>query len=193
MTDEDLVRRAVSGDPAALLLLYERHRRAVFQVAYRLTGSHEDAVDITHDCFMTLIREPRRFDPTKASLRTYLLAITRNLSVSHHRRARRQTPLDEIDEHDQRRASPDPQALAIRGEVSRRVRHAVLALPATQREVIVLVEYEGLTLAEAAAVVGADVGAVSSRLHRARASLRQKLSGLLTRAAPDAGKAGTDG
>lgn len=183
MTDEDLVRRAVGGDQAALLLLYERHRRAVFQVAYRLTGSHEDAVDIAHDCFMTLIREPGRFDPTRASLRTYLLAITRNLSVSHHRRTRRQTNLDAVDEAEQGRAPHDPQTQAIRRDLARHVRSAVLALPAMQREAIVLVEYEGLTIAEAAAVVGADLGAVSARLHRARAALRQKLSTLLRHSA----------
>ncbi len=49
MTDEVLVKRAADGDEAAFLLLYERHRRAVYHVAYRLTGSREAAEDITHD------------------------------------------------------------------------------------------------------------------------------------------------
>jgi RNA polymerase sigma-70 factor (ECF subfamily) len=60
-------------------------------------------------------------------------------------------------------------------ELSGEVRKAVMALPPLQREVVALVEFEELTLAEAAAVVGADVGTVKSRLHRARRRLRREL------------------
>jgi RNA polymerase sigma-70 factor (ECF subfamily) len=68
-------------------------------------------------------------------------------------------------------------------EMAREVRTAVLELPPLQREVVLLVEYEGLSLADTAQVVGAEVGAVKARLHRARESLRQRLESLRPRAA----------
>jgi RNA polymerase sigma-70 factor (ECF subfamily) len=61
------------------------------------------------------------------------------------------------------------------------VGRAVRALVPLQREVVILAEYEGLTLAEIAKVVGADVGTVKSRLHRARENLRRVLAPLRSR------------
>ena len=179
MTDETLVKEAAGGNEAAFLLLYERHRRAVYQVAYRLTGSREAAEDVTHDCFMSLIRRTDRFDPTRAPLRIYLLAISRNLAVSQHRWSSARVELTAIDEHDPPTTDADPHTRLIARERAARVRQAIGALPVLQREVVVLVEYEELTLAEASAVVGANVGAVSSRLFRARAALRRMLSATL--------------
>ena len=61
-------------------------------------------------------------------------------------------------------------------ELSAEVRKAVADLPVLQREALILFEYEELSLAEIAAIVGADVGAVKARLHRARAQLRRMLA-----------------
>ena len=92
MTDERLLNRASRGDEAAFLLLYERHRDAVFRFAYRLLGSVGSAEDVTHDCFLSLLKQPGKFDASRASLRTYLLAAARNLSIgkiARHRDYRR--------------------------------------------------------------------------------------------------------
>ena len=62
--------------------------------------------------------------------------------------------------------------------VDEKVAHAVQSLPPLQREVLILVEYEGMTLEEAAHAVAADVGSVKVRLHRARSNLRRMLEPL---------------
>ena len=97
MTDERLLKQARQGDEAAFERLYERHRDLVFRFAYRLSQSPEIAEEITHDCFVSLLQTPQRFAPDveRASLRTYLCAIARNLAFKRLRRAGRETALEE--------------------------------------------------------------------------------------------------
>ncbi len=175
ITDELLLEKASNGDQAAFLLLYERHRSAVYRFAYRFTGSSETAEDITHDCFLGLIRNPRGFDPGRAALRTYLLASARNLALKHFRNLSRETGMDEltIEPSAERRESPLGRVLD--KELIVKVREAVRNLPPLQREAVILFEYEGLPLNDIAAVTESEVGAVKSRLFRARESLRAAL------------------
>jgi RNA polymerase sigma-70 factor (ECF subfamily) len=89
---------AGAGDQAAFIQLYECHRAAIFRFAYRLSGSVEAAEDITHDCFLSLIKRPDGFQPNRASLRTYLLSASRNLWLKQLRNSHRESALDEITE-----------------------------------------------------------------------------------------------
>ena len=66
-TDELLLKQAGEGDQAAFLELYERYREPIFRFAYRLLGSVEIAEDVTHDCFLSLIRKPENYRPERAS------------------------------------------------------------------------------------------------------------------------------
>jgi RNA polymerase sigma-70 factor, ECF subfamily len=175
-TDELLLERAGAGDPAAFLQIYERHRGPVFRFAYRLSGSVETGEDITHDCFLSLIRKPKNFVPGGASLRTYLLSAARNLWLKQLRKHGRELALEDFEDHaflEVRKAEPLRRVLD--GELSLKVKDAVSDLPPLQREALVLFEYEGLSLNEIAVLVGADVGAVKARLHRARETLRNTL------------------
>ena len=96
------------------------------------------------------------------------------MSLKQWRREHRLEPLD----GDEMPAAPVD---LDRGSIGERVGRAVRALPPLQREVVILAEYEGLTLAEIAQAVDADVGTVKSRLHRARENLRCALAPLQTR------------
>lgn len=176
MTDEKLLHRAGRGDEAAFLALYERHRETVFRFAYRMLGSAALAEEVTHDCFLSLIRRPEAFDPSRAALRTYLYAAVRNLAAKHFRRHGGETQVDELDDEPHAAEQEGPLRRLLDEELSEEVRRAVAALPPLQREVVVLVEYEDLTLAEVAEVVGTDANAVKSRLYRARQRLRRALS-----------------
>jgi RNA polymerase sigma-70 factor (ECF subfamily) len=122
------------------------------------------------------VRRPAAFDPSRASLRTYLYAAARNLSSKHLRRHGGESSVDELEDEPAAAEREGPLSRLLDAELSEEVRKAVAALPPLQREVIVLFEYEELSLAEVAAVVGADVGTVKSRLHRARGRLRRALS-----------------
>jgi RNA polymerase sigma-70 factor (ECF subfamily) len=176
MTDEKLLQKSSRGDEAAFLALYERHRATVFRFAYRMLGSVALAEEVTHDCFLSLVRAPLRFDPSRAALRTYLYAAVRNLASKHFRRHGGEFPFDELEDEPATTEHEEPLRRLLDAELSEEVRRAVEALPPLQREVIVLVEFEELSLAETAAIVGVDVGAVKSRLHRARGRLRRSLS-----------------
>lgn len=174
-TDELLLARAGGGDQAAFVQLYERHRDAIFRFAYRILGSVELAEDITHDCFLSLIRRPENFNAAKGSLRTYLYSAARNLSLKHFRNSGRETALDDLSDEPPIPVADQPLPRLLDRELSSVVREAIFDLPPLQREALILFEYEGLALSEIAAVVGADVGAVKARLHRARERLRGTL------------------
>ena len=153
---------------------FEQHKDVVYRFVWRMSGSPAAAEDITQDVFVGLLRHPDRFDPDRGTLRAFLLGIARNLALKHWRTEHRFEPLDE-------------EAMAAevidfdRGDVGEMVGQAVRALGPLQREVVILAEYEGLTLAEIARAVDADVGTVKSRLHRARENLRRILAPLRSR------------
>ena len=179
ITDELLLEKAEGGDQAAFVELYQRHRNGIFRFTYRLLGSVEIAEDITHDCFLSLIKQPANFDPARGSLQTYLYAAARNLAMKYFRGSDREAALDELVDDFPIPAREEPLPRLLDEELALKVKEAVLSLPPLQREALVLFEYEGLSLNDVASVVGTDVGAVKARLHRARQRLRSRLSNYL--------------
>ncbi|HEV2802637.1 MAG TPA: sigma-70 family RNA polymerase sigma factor [Pyrinomonadaceae bacterium] len=176
-TDESLLGRARAGDEQAFLSIYMRHRAGVYRFACRLLGDEAAAEDVTHDCFLSLFKHPERFDASRgAALRTYLFAAARNLSLKRFRRAAQETLIDETLEERSAPACDEPLSRLLEAELSATVRAAVHALPALQREVLILFEFENLSLQEIALVVGAEVNTVKSRLGRARDGLRRALA-----------------
>jgi RNA polymerase sigma-70 factor (ECF subfamily) len=176
MTDERLLALASRGDEAAFLTLYEHYRDTVFRFSYRLLGSMELAEDVAHDCFLSLLRHPARFDPSRASLKTYLLAAVRNLALKHFRGQHDEDSIEDLADEPSAHERHGPLNQLLDAELSQAVRRSIEALPPLQREALVLFEYEELTLGEIALVVGADVGTVKARLHRARRRLKRQLA-----------------
>jgi len=174
-----LLEKAGGGDQSAFLELYERHRQPIFRFAYRLLGSVEMAEDVTHDCFLGLIRKPENFDPSRGSLRTYMYAAARNLAMKHFRSTGREAALDDLTEEPNIPKRQEPLRRLLDKELSIKVKDAISDLPPLQREALILFEYEGLALSDVATVVGTDVGTVKSRLHRARERLRRTLDSYL--------------
>lgn len=147
---------------------FDQFHQAVYNFAYRLARRQDVAEDITQECFLLLVRDPQRFDEARGTIKTYLFSVARNLVLKHYRDHRLEFPAE-----DEPPSAADP-FRAI--DVSSAVAHAVAGLPLLQQEALILFEYEGLTLEEIAAVLGADVGTVKSRLHRARNALRRLLA-----------------
>jgi RNA polymerase sigma-70 factor (ECF subfamily) len=170
-----LLKQAGKGDQAAFLELYDRYRDPIFRFAYRLLGTVEIAEDVTHDCFLSLIRKPENFRPERASLKTYLYAAARNLALKHFRDQGRETGLDEVSEEPKDSSRRGPLRRLLDEELATQVREAIFSLPPLQREALILFEYEGLSLNEVAAVAGTDAGAIKARLYRAREGLRRML------------------
>ena len=173
-TDEELLRATADGDEGAFLEIYRRHRDRVYRFAYRMTGSPDVARDVTHTCFASLLEAPFRYDGRRAGLGTYLCTAARNQSLRHASRAWRERPAGSSP--DLRPGSgPGPLERILKDERARLVREALAALAPLHREVLILAEYEDLDLASIAEIVGAEVGAVKVRLHRARRKLRAAL------------------
>ena len=167
------MREARQGLQQAFLEIYRRHRSPVFQFAWRLTGSQAAAEDITQECFLALVRGVA-FDGGRGTLRTYLFGIARNLVLRRLRISER-----EAEEAADAVAPSDLLGDLLAAERSELVARAVAQLPLLQREAIVLFTFEELSLEEIAKITGVDAGAVKSRLHRARESLRAALKPLL--------------
>jgi RNA polymerase sigma-70 factor (ECF subfamily) len=153
---------------AAFLELFDEHHSALFRFAYRLTGSVADAEDIVQECFLGLLRPTCSYDPKRAPIRTYLFGVVRNQSLKR----RRQTDLPE----EGASYGQSPESEFLRAELKDVVARAVTQLPETQREVLILAHYEQMPLSEIAQVMDLELGAVKSRLQRARASLKETLA-----------------
>jgi RNA polymerase sigma-70 factor, ECF subfamily len=176
MTDEELLTDASRGNEAAFLELYERHRDAVFRFAYRMLGRVEPAEDVAHDCFLSLIQNPTRFDATRASLRTYLFAAAHNMALNYFRSTSRDAPEEEMPECSSIKNADQPLTNLLDKEISIAVQQAISQLPQLQREALILFEYEECSLAEISRIVRADIGTVKARLYRARQALKKSLA-----------------
>src|SRR5262245_46357135 len=182
-SDETLLRLAMAGDEEAFTRLYRRLRGVVYRFARQMSGESSVAEDVTQEVFLILLRRAELYDPQRGSLPTYLMRIARNEILRRLDRDRVYVALVEEE------ASPDkdtdenlivrsnPLGNLMRDEEIESVRQAVLALPLHYREVVVLCELEELSYGEAAALLGCAIGTVRSRLHRARALLKQRLRG----------------
>jgi RNA polymerase sigma-70 factor (ECF subfamily) len=172
-TDQELLKATFDGDEEAFVEIYRRYRDRVYRFACRMTGSAEVARDITHTCFASLLEKPSRFDG-RVGLGTYLCAAARNQSLRHAGRAWRERLVGPASDLWPARG-PSPLEALLEDERARIVREVLSALAPLHREVLILVEYEDLDLATVAEIVGAEVGAVKVRLHRARRKLRAAL------------------
>ena len=173
-TDQELLEATRAGDEDAFVEIYRRYHERVYRFAYRMTGSPEAARDVTHSCFVGLLEGSARYDAQRAGLGTYLCAAARNLGLRHASRAWRERSVAARPDLRPARAASPLEAL-LEDERARIVREALAGLAPLHREVLILAEYEDLDLAAIAQIVGAQVGAVKVRLHRARRKLRAAL------------------
>ncbi len=178
--DDVLLRRSAKGDEEAFAELYRRHQAPLYRFALRMSGNIWAAEEIVQDVFMTLIRDPKKFDAGRGALRSYLYGITRNRVMKHLERVPREWLHEEIDEDNAGQAAPGfevmtPAEWAELRERREQVRAAVLELPVEFREAVVLCGLEELSYEEAAQLLDCPVGTIRSRLHRGRALLLAKL------------------
>lgn len=167
-TDETLIRQMAAGDEDALLELHRRYARLLYGLGYRMLRQRDDVDICVQDAFMNAWRHAARFDPTRASAKTWLV------SIAHHRflqqlRDRREACL-ELEDWDAPTAGADPtdRVLADR---------AVQVLEGEQRALVELAYYRGYSHSELAALTGLPLGTVKSRLRAALDRMRAALSG----------------
>jgi RNA polymerase sigma-70 factor (ECF subfamily) len=173
--------RAVPAD-ASLARPALEHTDALFRVARRLTGRHEDAEDLVQETFARALGGRAQFTPG-TNLRAWLFRILRNCHIDAHRRTRTSPLLAATSDREPgedaaaRVSDPvrgDEELDRLRGLVAVDIEAALASLSVDARAVILL-DLEGLTETELAEVMDCSVGTIKSRLWRARAALRERL------------------
>lgn len=152
----------------------------LYRVACSITAQPADAEDLVQDTLLRAYRSIERFDGSHP--RAWLLTILRNAEINRHRR-RRPELLDDPDvqmEHAHAagpfgQAVAGPEEVVVGREFDAVIDAAYAALPLAHRQVVRLVDVDGLTYAEAARMLGVPEGTVMSRLHRARKNIRERL------------------
>jgi RNA polymerase sigma-70 factor (ECF subfamily) len=167
-----LAERIGRGDAEAFQSLVALYQPRVTRLAHRLLGWSGDVDDIVQDVFLAVLRHRGGYR-RDASLWTWLTAITLNTCRGHRRRRQILRKLASAFIPHKPVAAAD--AGALEDEVAREVRAAVAALPARDREVIVLFYLEHRAVTEMSSLLGVSTNAIDVRLHRARNKLREAL------------------
>ncbi|MGY0487009.1 RNA polymerase sigma factor [Streptomyces sp. WG-D5] len=166
-------------EPERFAALFDRYADAVHHYAARRLGG-EAAEDLTAETFITAFKQRHRYDLERADARPWLFGIATNL-IGRHRRseARRFKALSRLPEPVEHEEPVADRAVARAGArgLRRDLAAALAALPARQRDVLLLVAWTDLSYEETAEALGIPVGTVRSRLSRARSALREALGG----------------
>jgi RNA polymerase sigma-70 factor (ECF subfamily) len=160
----------VSGDQRAFAEIFRRYADVVTSLVRRRVRRHEDACDVVQQTFLQMHRARARFDPERL-LRPWLFTIAANLSRDHARRSHHHREVTS----DIEVAAPTSGDPLVSASERLRVRRALAALPANQREVLELHWIEGASYRDIAARTGASHAAVKLRAFRGRAALRDAL------------------
>ena len=178
--DEQMVERALSGDPEAFGEIVRRWERRIFALAFGMLGREEDARDATQETFLAAFRNLRGFRGD-AKVSSWLHRIAVNQCITRQRRAkvRGETALeDEAEKNAAVFALPMDISPGRRAEATERssaVRRAVCALPPDLRQVVVMKEFEELTFQQISEVLELPLSTVKSRLYTALRQLQMRL------------------
>ena len=188
LTDLTLVERCRLNDEAAFNEVVARYKTKVYNYLYRMTGSGDDAEDLTQEVFIRMYTSIDSFR-SQSSLNTWLFRIASNLCIDRFRRGRNRTPAFSLDEpveggegdlaHEIPDRTYEPHRLLENGEMAEQIGRALAQLPEKLRATLLLHDIEGLPYEEIAQIAGCPLGTVKSRLFNARMQLRQRLSGYL--------------
>ncbi|MFQ5524898.1 MAG: RNA polymerase sigma factor [Thermoanaerobaculia bacterium] len=179
MTDEaTLLERHRQGDTEAFGELYSEFETMVYNLALRMSGNPADAEDITQETFVRAYRHLKKFKG-RSSLKTWIFRIALNCSNTRlRRRGRRLARQIDDGEAELERTSDEnrsPEDWMVATDLSAAVRDGLTRLPGHYREAVLLRDFEGMSYAEIASVLGVRIGTVRSRIARGREQLRKWL------------------
>jgi RNA polymerase sigma-70 factor, ECF subfamily len=169
LPDTSLVSAIRSGDEQAMGQLYSRYSSMVYAVALRVLGDSGAAEDILQDVFMKLWRNPDVFDANRGSLGAWLAVIARNRAIDLLRKRRPEEDISEVV------VGYDPKLFqsAERDRALEKIRGALSAMPASQRSVLEMAYFEGLTHTEIADKTGEPLGTIKTRIRGGLQALRK--------------------
>jgi len=180
LSDDDVVRRVLAGETALFEALMRRYNQRLYRVARAILRDDSEAEDVMQHAYVQAYTHLGQF-AGRSSFATWLTRIAVHEALARARRRRRDLPTHPLAEPGEeamvtlKSEDPNPEQLALQGELCALLESSIEGLPVAYRSVLVLREVEGLSTAETADCLEITEDAVKTRLHRARALLREEL------------------
>lgn len=169
LTDAEVVQRVVNGDTALFEILVRRYNQRVYRAVRAVLRTDDEVEDVMQQAYLNAFAHLRQF-AERAQFSTWLIRIAVNEALARLRKRGRAEW--EIETMELQSNAPDPEQQAQTSQLRDVMETELAALPATYRTVLVLREVEGLSTAETAEALGVSDDVVKTRLHRARAMVR---------------------
>jgi RNA polymerase sigma-70 factor (ECF subfamily) len=171
LADEDLI--SLAGDGQAFALLYDRHGRAAYSLAYRMLGERQAAEDLAQDVFIKVWRGASSDRTERGRVRTWILSIVHNRSIDQLRaNATRRRMQEKIEASAPRSQPSEAFAESWRNSQRDQVREALNTLPAEQLKILELAYFSGYTHVEIVDLLGLPLGTVKGRMQLGLKKLR---------------------
>lgn len=172
--DHQLVEAFLDGDQSAFNIIVDRYRRIVYAVAYRIIHNHEEADDIAQETFIKAYEKLHTFRG-EASLKTWLLRITNNLSINliHSGRISKDSG-GELDEN-MKISEDDLLSGMLENEQKTALKRAITKLPPKQQQTLLLRTYQQLSCKEVANIMNCSVGTVKANVFNGLKRLKSLL------------------
>lgn len=180
LADDDLLRNIVQGCTDCFALLFHRYCRQVFSVSFRIIRDKAETEDILQEVFLSIYLQKERYDPSRGSIRTWILqfAYFKSLLRRRYLRIRHFYSDEEVSEARQMWGSQGPNVMGMSsGEWARYVGTGIATLGINQRRVIELVHFDGYTLQEAADILRESLANTRNLYYRGLKDLREFLNG----------------
>lgn len=174
--DASLLAAIERRDESALRSVAQQHGHALHAFARRLLADDARAEEVTQEVLLRLWEQPARFDPTRGSLRSYLLSQTHGRSLDLVRADEARRRREQRTAHAERVHAPDTADTVVASSVASEVRAALAELPESERELIALAYFEGLSYRQVAARTGIPEGTAKARIRLGLSKLRRALA-----------------
>ena len=181
MTEEKLIKKAQEGDRNALAKLVKQYEQTVYNFAFKICRNKDKAEHTMQETFLSMVKSIKQFSG-KSKLSTWLYTVVSNhcLMMARSNKKHLHTSLDDedalIDEKNITDWDVSPDRLAENGELNEILKKAIDKLPPDYRVVFMLRDIQGFSTEETGKAINLTIPAVKSRLHRARAFLRNELN-----------------
>jgi RNA polymerase sigma-70 factor (ECF subfamily) len=174
LADEDLMYLGDTGDKEALGMLYDRHSRSAYSLAYRMMGEHQAAEDLVQEAFLKVWRAAGSYRAERASVRTWILSVVHNRGIDELRSiASRRRTQDRVEAQNPTSQPSEAFAETWRKSQREQVTEALRGLPPEQLKVLELSYFSGYTHTEIAELLNLPLGTVKSRMRLGLKKIRE--------------------
>lgn len=165
LADEELISLVENDDPKAFAVLYDRHSRPAFSLAYRLMGQRQAAEDLVQEVFLRVWRSTGSYRAERGSVRTWILSIVhhRGIDLLRSNASRRRTK-DKVEASVEKSQPSEAFTEAWRNSQREQVRQALDTLPPEQLKVLELAYFSGYTHVEIAEILDLPLGTIKGRM-----------------------------